>query len=79
MPKGKSLAMSVNGDFTNLVPLMGISGTVKRRVRSTLAAEAYVVSEGVEWSQLLRFMMLEFATPPKPTVSTLTQTTQRHD
>ena len=71
VPKGESLAMSISGDFTNLVPLMGLSGTVKRRVRSTLAAEAYAVSEGVEWSQLVRFVMLELATPPKPTVSTL--------
>ena len=54
-----------------MLPLTGFSGTVKRRVRSTLAAEAYAVSEGVEWSQLLRFVMLELATPPKQGISTL--------
>ena len=57
--------MAQHGDLTKLLPLMGMSGTVKRRVRSTLAAEAYAVSEGVEWAQLLRFVMLELATPPK--------------
>ena len=71
VPKGESVAMSQNGVLTNLIPLMGMSGTVKRRVRSTLAAEAYAISEGVEWAQLLRFVMIELATPPKQGVSTL--------
>ena len=42
-----------------------------RRVRSTLAAEAYAVSEGVEWCQVLRYILLELAQPPKSSGSTL--------
>ena len=63
--------MSVSGDLTSLLPLYGLSGTVKRRVRSTLAAEAYAVSEGVEWCQLARYILLELAQAPKPGVSKL--------
>ena len=55
--------MSSSGDLSRIVPLMGFSGTVKRRVRSTLAAEAYAVSEGVEWCQVLRHLLLELAHP----------------
>ena len=53
------------------MPGMALSGTVKRRVRSTLAADAYAVSKGVAWAQLLRFVLLELAQQPKPAISTL--------
>ena len=45
-PKGENPALT--GDFSRLTPVAGVSATVKRVVRSTLAAEAYAVSEGVE-------------------------------
>ena len=70
-PKGEGSKMSLSGDLTRLLPLMGISGTVKRTVRSTLAAEAYAISEGTEWCQLARFLLLELLQPPKPGVSSL--------
>ena len=63
--------MSSSGDLSHIIPLMAFSGTVKRRVRSTLAAEAYAVSEGVEWCQVLRYILLELAQPPKGSGSTL--------
>ena len=63
--------MSASGDLSRLLPLIGLSGTVKRTVRSTLAAEAYAVSEGIEWCQLARFLLLELLQPPKPGVSSL--------
>ena len=63
--------MSSTGDLSCILPLMAFSGTVKRRVRSTLAAEAYAVSEGVEWCQVLRYILLELAQPPKHTGSVL--------
>ena len=44
-PKGESTKMSSSGDLSRIVPLMAFSGTVKRRLRSTFAAEAYDVSE----------------------------------
>ena len=68
-PKGESSKMSSSGDLSNILPLMAFSSTVKRRVRSTLAAEAYAVSEGVEWCQVLRYILLELAQPPKGTGS----------
>ena len=62
-PRGETIKMSSSGDLSYIVPLMGFSGTVKRRVRSTLAAEAYAVSEGVEWCQVLRHLLVELAHP----------------
>ena len=59
--------------FSRLIPLTGISGTVKRTVRSTLAAEAYAVSEGVEMAQFVRHVLLELLHDPRKPGSTLQQ------
>ena len=48
-----------SSDFRNVIPLMYKPATVKRVVRSTLAAEAYAVSEATETAQLLRHALLE--------------------
>ena len=44
--------------------MAGLSATVKRVVRSTLAAEAYAVSEGVESLQYIRALLLELVSDP---------------
>lgn len=54
-----------------ILPISGYSGTVKRTVRSTLAAEAYAVSEGVEAAQFLRHVLLELLQDPRQPGSTL--------
>ena len=48
-----------SSDFRNVIPLMYKSATVKRVVRSTLAAEAYAVSVAIETAQLMRHVLLE--------------------
>jgi len=48
------------GRFDLQVPISWNSSTVKRIVRSTLAAEAYSVSEAVEHGQWLRHILTEF-------------------
>ena len=55
-------------DFRLTVPVFYKSATVKRVVRSTLAAEAYAISEAVEAAQLIRYVLLELThrhTPPE--------------
>ena len=65
--------IQISGDFSRLIPLTGISGTVKRTVRSTLAAEAYAVSEGVETAQFVRHVLQELLHDPRKPGSTLQQ------
>ena len=45
--------------FQNCVHVVSRSSTVKRVVRSTLAAEAYAVSETIETGQFIRHVLLE--------------------
>ena len=51
-------------DFTGVIPIMYRSATVKRVVRSTLAAEAYAISEAIETAQLIRHVLLEITFSP---------------
>ena len=63
VPKGET-EVHVSGLFDRQLPIIAWSGTVKRTARSTLAAEAYAVSEGVETAQFLRHVILELLSPP---------------
>ena len=69
-PKGET-NLHLTGNLTMILPISGYSGTVKRTVRSTLAAEAYAVSEGVEAAQFLRHVLLELLQDPRQPGSTL--------
>ena len=51
-------------DFTKSWPMWWHSGRVRRRVRSTLAAEGYPVSEGVEHSMYLSAVISEIDVSP---------------
>ena len=51
-------------DFSRMVPLGFKGGTIKRVVRSTLAAEAYGISEALETAQFARYVLLEALLPP---------------
>ena len=53
----------VKGRYDKGIVLSWGSATVKRVVRSTLAAEAYAVSEGVESGEFLRFVFGEILEP----------------
>ena len=47
-------------------PMSWVSGTVKRVVRSTLAAEAYAISEALETSEICRMFLSEAFNPNVP-------------
>ena len=68
--KGEN-SLHLSGNFCHLLPLSGSSSTAKRTVRSTLAAEAYAVSEGVETCQFLRHVLLELLHDPRSPGGTL--------
>ena len=53
----------VNGRFDKQLPLSWASFRVKRIVRSTLAAEAYSISEAMEHAQFLRQFLQELYMP----------------
>jgi hypothetical protein len=56
----------LSGDFTKGLFWTWTSATVKRVVRSTLAAEAYAVSEATETGQMLRQLLVEIRCHSKP-------------
>ena len=52
----------LDGELGKLAPITMLeyhSGRIKRVVRSTLAAEAYTLSEGVEGAEYVRFVLAE--------------------
>ena len=51
------------GRFDLCAPIAWVSGTVKRVVRSTLAAEAYAISEALETGELCRTFLSEAFSP----------------
>ena len=51
------------GDYHLALTISWRSSTVKRVVRSTLAAEGYATSEALEQGQWLRFVLMELCTP----------------
>ncbi|CAE8625872.1 unnamed protein product [Polarella glacialis] len=53
----------VTGDFSLGVLWTWVSATVKRVVRSTLAAEAYAVSEAAEFAQMMCQLLTEITQP----------------
>ena len=54
------------GRFDLCAPVAWVSGTVKRVVRSTLAAEAYAISEALETGELCRTFLSEALHPNVP-------------
>ena len=76
VPKGEDV--HVTGSFERLLPILASSGTVKRVVRSTLAAEAYAVPGGIETAQFLRHVILELLQPPRPGTSVLQAVSKIH-
>lgn len=54
------------GRFDLCCPVSWVSGTVKRVVRSTLAAEAYAISEALESGELCRTFLSEVFNPGTP-------------
>ena len=56
----------VAGHYDKVLPLAWHSGTVRRVVRSTLAAEGYAALEGIETATWFRWLLLEILNPKWP-------------
>ena len=60
-----------DGNFDKQIPLVWASFRCKRTVRSTLAAEAYSISEAMEHGQFMRHFLEELFSPPDTRLSNI--------